>query len=88
VDLEHSRFTVRFGESEEAKRALKLRTEARDIFARRLPAPGRWVFPSSNNPSQHIGQAQRPPASFVKRSGVLCVPYDFQHTFASRAANE
>ena len=24
----------------------------------------------------------------MKRSGVRCVPYDFRHTFATRAANE
>jgi hypothetical protein len=46
------------------------------------------VFPRVGNPGQHIGQHQRLHAAVVKRSGVHCVPYDFRHTFASRAANE
>jgi len=49
--------------------------------------PGRWVFPSAKNPWRHIGQHQRLHAAVVKRSKVSCVPYDFRHTFASRAAN-
>jgi integrase len=45
------------------------------------------VFPSSN-PARHIGNHQRLHAAVVKLSGVLCVPYDFRQTFASRAAND
>jgi integrase len=87
VDLEHGRFSVS-GKSAAAKRTLKMRAEAREIFVRRLSTPGKWVFPSHRNAGQHIGQRQRLQAEVVKRSGVLCVPYDFRHTFATRAANE
>ena len=45
------------------------------------------MFPSSN-PARHIGNHQRLHAAVVKLSGVLCVPYDFRQTFASRAAND
>jgi integrase len=62
--------------------------DSRPILVRRLQTPGRWVFPSIKDPAQHIGQHQRLHAAVVKRSGVPCVPYDFRHTFASRAANE
>jgi integrase len=88
VKLEAGRFTVRYGKSNAAKRTLKMRSESRDIFVRRLSAPGHWVFPSQKNHGQHIGPCQRLQAAVVKRSGVMCVPYDFRHTFASRAAND
>ena len=87
VDLEHARFSIRSGKSDAAKRTLRMRMESRSIFSRRLQTPGRWVFPSSN-PARHIGNHQRLHAAVAKRSGVLCVPYDFRHTFASRAAND
>jgi integrase len=88
IDLEHGKFTVRYGKSDAAKRTLVLRLESRAILARRLQSPGRWVFPSIKDPAKHIGQHQRLHAAVLKRSGVACVPYDFRHTFASRAANE
>lgn len=66
---------------------LRMRADARLIFTRRLQTPGRWVFPATD-PGRHIGQHQRLHAAVVKRSGVFCVPYDFRHTFASRAAND
>ncbi len=88
VDLEGGRFTVRNGKSDAARRTLKLRLESRPILARRLQTPGRWLFPSHTNPAAHVGPHQRLHAAIVKRSGVPCVPYDFRHTFASRAANE
>jgi integrase len=88
IDLEHGKFAVRYGKSDAAKRTLVLRLESRSILARRLQSPGRWVFPSIKDPAKHIGQHQRLHAAVLKRSGVVCVPYDFRHTFASRAANE
>jgi site-specific recombinase XerD len=84
VDLEAGRFYVS-GKSEAAKRWLRMRAEARDIFARRIAAPGKWVFPSHKAPGKHLGQCQRLQAAVIKRSGVSCVPYDFRHTFATRA---
>jgi integrase len=87
VDLEHSKFTIRSGKSDAARRTLRMRTDSFPIFVRRLRTPGKWVFPASD-PSRHIGQHQRLHAAVVKRSGLLCVPYDFRHTFASRAAND
>ncbi len=87
VDLEHGRFIIRAGKSTAAQRTLQMRVDSRPIFARRMQMPGRWVFPSGE-PGQRIGQHQRLHAAVLKRSGVLCVPYDFRHTFASRAAND
>jgi integrase len=89
VDLEHNRFHV-YGKSGAADRWLKMREESRGIFARRLAsAPtGGWLFPSHKNPGKHIGPHQRLHETVVKRAKVNCVPYDFRHTFASRAANE
>jgi integrase len=88
VDLETGRFTIRAGKSSAARRTLRLQPESRSILARRLATPGRWVFPSHKSPGAHIGQHQRLQAAVVKRSKVPCVPYDFRHTFATRAANE
>lgn len=88
VDIERGRFTIRSGKSDAARRTLRMRAESRSILARRLQTVGRWVFPSIKDPARHIGQHQRLQMAVVKRSGVLCVPYDFRHTFASRAANE
>jgi integrase len=87
VDLEHGKFSVAL-KTPAGARTLKMREESRLIFARRLQTPGRWVFPSHKNPGKHIGQHQRLQAAIVKRAKVPCVPYDFRHTFASRAANE
>jgi integrase len=87
VDLEHWGFSLS-GKTAAATRKLKMRKEVHEIFTRRLETPNRWVFPSTKNPSTHIGNHQRLHAAVLKRSGVLCVPYDFRHTFASRAANE
>jgi integrase len=86
VDLERGRFYVS-GKCEAAKRWLKMRAESREILARRMQSPGKWIFPSSN-PADHIGQHQRLHAAVLKRSGLACVPYDFRHTFATHAANE
>jgi integrase len=87
VDLDHGRFSVS-GKTPASTRTLKMRAGTREIFARRIQNPGRWVFPSAKNPWHHIGQHQRLHAAVVKRSKVSCVPYDFRHTFASRAANQ
>jgi integrase len=89
VDLEHSRFRV-YGKSAAANRWLKMREESREILARRYasaPTAG-WLFPSHKNPGQHIGPHQRLHNAVVQRATVHCVPYDFRHTFASRAAND
>jgi len=88
VDLGQGKFTIQAGKSDAARRTLRMRSESRNIFTRRLATAGRWVFPSIKYPARHIGQAQRLHAAVVKRSGVKCVPYDFRHTFASRAAND
>src|SRR5262249_24469391 len=90
VDLEHGRFQIVGGKSNAARRTLTMRSESREILARRItaaPASG-WLLPSIKNPGQHIGVHQRLLDAVVKRSGVVCVPYDFRHSFASRAANE
>lgn len=87
VDLERGQFSVS-GKTPAAKRTLKMRAESRLIFERRMAVPGRWVFPSHKSPGKHIGQHQRLQGAISKRAKVVCVPYDFRHTFASRAANE
>jgi Phage integrase family len=88
--IDHSNSSVPFnlyayGKSKAAKRWLRMRAKSREILARRLSTVGRWVFPSRSNPGQHIGPAQRMHAAALKRSKVSCVPYDFRHTFATRA---
>lgn len=89
VDLEHCRFHV-YGKSAAAGRWLKMRDESREILARRFAsaAAAGWLFPSHKNPGKHIGPHQRLHETVVDRAKVNCVPYDFRHTFASRAANE
>jgi integrase len=58
---------------------------SREILARRLQTPGRWIFPSAKNPGEHIGAHQRLHGAALKRAKVSFVPYDFRHTFATRA---
>ena len=85
VDLEYGTLTIRWGKSDAAKRTLRLTAISREILARRLQTPGRWVFPSSKNPGEHIGVHQRLHEAVLKRAQVSFVPYDFRHTFATRA---
>lgn len=89
VDLENDRFHV-YGKSVADDRWLKMRAESREILAARhaAAAPTGWLFPSHKNPGQHIGQHQKLHAAVLRRAQVNCVPYDFRHTFASRAAND
>lgn len=85
VDLERGVFTIRQGKSDEARRTLRLTAVSREILARRLQTPGRWVFPSTKSPGEHIGVHQRLHDSALKLAKVSFVPYDFRHTFATRA---
>jgi integrase len=86
VDLAAGFFTIRKGKSAAAKRTLRLTPTSRDILARRLSTPCRWVFPSSKAPSKHIGAHQRLHEAALKKSGLNFVPYDLRHTAATRWA--
>jgi integrase len=86
VDLLHGVIHIRQGKSRAARRTLRLLAESREILVRRLQTPGRWVFPSPRNPGKHIGCAQRPHEIVLRETGLVFVPYDLRHTFATRAA--
>ena len=85
VDLERGYMTIQKGKSDAARRSLLLTLASRDVLKARLQKPGRWIFPSSKNPGQHIGQHQRLQAAVLKKAGVSFVLYDCRHTFAPRA---
>jgi hypothetical protein len=57
------------------------------MLARRISSqPGPYVFPSPTNPQQHRGPTWREHGEVLEASVLLFVPYDWRHTFASRAA--
>jgi integrase len=85
IDLERGYLTIQRGKSDAARRSLPLTTASKDVLKERLRTPGRWVFPSSKNPGQHIGQAQRLHGAVLKQAGFSFVLYDCRHTFATRA---
>lgn len=87
VHLEVPSTDITHGKSDGAQRTLRLRLESRDILARRLQAPSRWVFPSPRSPGAHLGPAQRAHNAVLAKCGLDFVPYDLRHTFATRAAD-
>lgn len=89
VDLEKGTLTITHGKSRAARRTLRLQAESREILARRLGVPGRWVFPSSKLPGQHITKLNNSHNQVLEDAGLPhFVLYDFRHTFATRAADK
>jgi integrase len=86
VDIETGFFRIVRGKSHAAKRTLRMTAASRSVFARRLQAAGKWVFPSHRNPSRHIGNTQRMHDAVLERSKLNFVPYDLRHTAATRWA--
>jgi integrase len=86
VDLEGKRLTIRRGKSHAARRTLKLTAESLEILARRLQNRNLWVFPSRVCPGRHIGNLQGTHNRVIDDTKLSFVPYDFRHTFATRAA--
>lgn len=87
VDLIERRMLVVSGKTKAARRRLKLTRESAAILTRRVRvAPGPFVFPSPRNPQAHRGPTWRVHTAVLESCGLSFVPYDFRHTFATRAA--
>ena len=83
VDGDH--WLIPSGKSAAARRTLRLTAESRAILeGRKLVARNGWLWPGRT--SGHVTTLQKTHDAAVERSGVLCVIYDFRHTFATRAA--
>jgi integrase len=87
VDLERGILTIIKGKSNAAKRTLRLRPASKEILARRLGAVGRWVFPSPRRHGEHVTKLNNRHVDVLKECHLKFVPYDFRHTFATRAAD-
>jgi integrase len=86
VDLVRGTLTIRAGKTTAAKRTLLLVAESREILARRLSTPGKWVFPSPKRPGQPLTKLNGAHDKVLTDTGLAFVLYDFRHTFATRAA--
>jgi hypothetical protein len=87
VDLLNRWLYIRTGKTRAARRRLKLTAESAAILKRRLSSQiGPFVFPSPGNPQAHRCPTWRVHAEVLAACGLLFVPYDFRHTFATRAA--
>jgi integrase len=93
VDLGRGVIHVRMGKSLASKRMLDMTSESRKILERRMKGGSPWIFPSTRKPGSHIGRINSAHDSIVREAGkagisIKFVPYDFQHTFATLAAEE
>lgn len=86
VDLMSRWLFILDGKTRAAKRRLKLTAESTEILARRMSKPGPFVFPSPRDSQKHRGPTWRVHGEVLEASGLSFVPYDFRHTFATRAA--
>jgi integrase len=100
IDLRNRHFTIwdnsAEGKSRNAHRKVKMTDETFRIFARRLSAPGVWVFPSTKNDGPRTTlQKVHERATRGRRNkdgryeggcGVICRLCDMRHTFATRFA--
>jgi integrase len=88
VDLETGIVRILKGKSDGARRELRLRSESREIMARRRrESAGPWVFPSPKTQGAHLSKLNNPHGDVLETTGLAFVIYDFRHTFATRAAN-
>lgn len=93
IDFESGTIYVARGKTKAAKRHLNMTTESRQILERRMAGQSRWIFPSKKKRGAHIyriNSAHDRIVAEAAKDGVLIefVPYDFRHTFATRAATE
>jgi integrase len=92
VDLERGQLHIRGGKTKAARRTLTLTAESTSILARRVEKKfGDWIFPSKRSAGQpvaRINNAHDKVLADAKEAGIIFafVPYDFRHTFATRAA--
>jgi integrase len=93
VDFESGTIYVARGKTKAARRHLNMTTESRQILDRRMAGQSKWIFPSKKKPGAHIcriNSAHDRIIAEAAKAGVLIefVPYDFRHTFATRAVAE
>lgn len=86
IDLMNRWLYIKSGKTKAARRRLKLTAECASILARRLAGEGPFIFPSPRNAQRHRAAHWRVHAEVLEASGLAFVPYDFRHTFATRAA--
>ena len=93
IDFASGKIHVVRGKTKAAKRHLEMTTESRQILERRMADQSMWVFPSKKKHGLHIGRINSAHDRIVAQAakeGVVIkfVPYDFRHTFATRAVAE
>jgi integrase len=91
IDLDRGEIHIRRGKSRAAKRVLAMTRESREILEPRMKGDSAWIFPSRRNRGSHIGRINPAHDSIVAEAAkqgtqITLVPYDFRHTFATRAA--
>lgn len=93
INFESGKIHVVSGKTKASKRHLQMTTESRQILERRMAGPSKWIFPSKKKRGSHIGRINHAHDRLVAKAakqGVVIdfVPYDFRHTFATRAVAE
>lgn len=93
VNFQTGKIYVARGKTKAAKRHLDMTTESRQILERRMAGASKWIFPSKKKRGSHIcriNSAHDRIVAEAAKDGVLIefVPYDFRHTFATRAVTE
>lgn len=91
INLDTGTIRIRFGKTVAARRTLDMTTESRRIIESRMKGDSLWVFPSRRYRGKHIGRINSAHDSVVAdaaKKGIQFnfVPYDWRHTFATRAA--
>lgn len=91
INLEIGTISIRFGKTVAARRTLDMTEESKRIIEARMKDDSPWVFPSRRRHRGHIGRINSAHDSVVAdaaKEGIQLnfVPYDFRHTFATRAA--
>ena len=93
INFESGKIHVVRSKTKASKRYLEMTTESRQILERRMAGQSKWIFPSKKKRGSHIGRinsAHDRTVAKAAKDGVVIefVPYDFRHTFATRAAAE
>jgi integrase len=87
VALEPGTWFVPKSKSSAGRRSLKLTSEARSIFARRISQVGSssWIFRGKKK-GTHLTDIQNAHSKVLEDTGLAFVIYDFRHTAATRWA--